>query len=88
LNSPEAFSVIDTNELNFEDWKYVDKLFGLDITKDIENVPDFVKNLIEEREEARKNRDFNVADQIREQLADNNFTVKDTAEGPVWQFLN
>lgn len=88
LNSPEAFSVIDTNELNFEDWKYVDELFGLDITKDIENVPNFVKNLIEEREEARKNRDFNVADQIREQLADNNFTVKDTAEGPVWQFLN
>lgn len=88
LNSPEAFSVIDTNELNFEDWKYVDELFGLDITKDIENIPDFVKNLIEEREEARKNRDFNVADQIREQLADNNFTVKDTAEGPVWQFLN
>lgn len=87
LNSPEAFSIIDTNELNFEDWKYVDELFGLDITKDIENVPGFVKELIEEREEARKNKDFVIADQIREQLADNNYTIKDTPEGPVWQFL-
>jgi cysteinyl-tRNA synthetase len=87
LNSAEAFSIIDTNELNYEDWVFVDELFGLDITKDIETVPDFVKNLIEEREEARKNKDFAVADQIREQLADNNYTIKDTPEGPVWQFL-
>ena len=87
LNSPEAFSIIDTNDLNFEDWEFADQLFGLDLTKDISSTPDFVKRLLEEREEARKNKDFAVADEIREQLADNNFTIKDTAEGPVWQFL-
>ena len=87
LNSPEAFSIIDTNELNFEDWKYVDDLFGLNITEGIAETPDFVKRLIEEREEARKNKDYLVADQIRDQLKDNNLTVKDTENGPIWQFL-
>ena len=87
LNSPEAFSTIDTNELSFEDWKYVDELFGLKITEGIEDTPEFVKRLLEEREEARQNKDYAVADEIRDQLADNNMTVKDTANGPVWQFL-
>jgi cysteinyl-tRNA synthetase len=87
LNSPEAFSIIDTNMLNFEDWKFVDELFGLDITKNVEDVPDFIKRLIEEREEARKRKDFAVADEIRDQLADNNIVVKDTPDGPVWQYL-
>ncbi len=87
LNSPEAFSTIDTNELGFEDWKYVDELFGLKITEGIEETPDFIKNLIEEREEARIRKDFAIADDIRDQLAANNYYVKDTPTGPVWQFL-
>ena len=87
LNSPEAFSTIDTNELGFEDWKYVDELFGLKITEEIEDTPDFIKNLIEEREEARIRKDFAIADDIRDQLAANNYYVKDTPTGPVWQFL-
>ena len=87
LNSPEAFSVIDTNELNYEDWKFVDELFGLNITEGIEETPDFVKRLMAEREDARKNKSFEVADQIREQLADNNYTVKDTPDGPIWQYM-
>ncbi len=87
LNSPEAFSTIDTNELSFEDWKYVDELFGLKIAEGIEETPDFIKNLIEEREEARIRKDFAIADDIRDQLAANNYYVKDTPTGPVWQFL-
>jgi cysteinyl-tRNA synthetase len=87
LNSPEAFSAIDTNELNYEDWKFVDELFGLNIAEGIEETPDFVKRLMAEREDARKNKSFEVADQIREQLADNNYTVKDTPDGPIWQYM-
>jgi cysteinyl-tRNA synthetase len=87
LNSPEAFSVIDTNELSFNDWKFVDELFGLKITDGIEKTPEFVIRLMEEREEARKNKDFATADEIRDQLKDNNLTVKDTSDGPIWQFL-
>ena len=87
LNSPEAFSVIDTNELSFNDWQYVDELFGLDITKDIKDVPENIRELIEKRETARKNKDYATADQIRDALTAQNICVKDTKDGPIWQYV-
>ena len=88
LNSPEAFSIIDTNELSFEDWKFIDDLFALDITKDIENFPEHLKRLVSEREEARDHKDYALSDEIRDELAENNITVKDTANGSIWQYLS
>ena len=87
LNSPEAFSVIDTNELSFNDWQYVDELFGLDITKDIKDVPENIRTLIEKRETARKNKDYTTAAQIRDALIAQNICVKDTKDGPIWQYV-
>ncbi len=87
LNSAEAFSIIDTNEMSFSDFKFIDELFGLKITEGIEELPDFIKRLIKEREEARSKKDFNLSDQIREELSENNIVVKDTPSGSVWQFL-
>ena len=88
LNSPEAFSIIDTNSLSFDDWKFVDELFGLNITENIENIPEDVTKLMNEREEARANKDFDTADKIRDKLSANNLTIKDTSDGPIWQFLS
>ena len=87
LNSPEAFSIIDTNELSFEDWKFIDELFALDLTREIENLPDYVSRLISEREEARRHKNYALSDEIRDELAENNITVKDTPDGPIWQYL-
>ena len=86
LNSPEAFSVIDTNELSFEDWQYVDERFGLKITDGIKDTPKDITNLLEKRDAARKNKDYETADKIRDILDSKNFVVKDTKAGPVWQF--
>ena len=86
LNSPEAFSVIDTNELSFEDWQYVDERFGLKITDDIKDTPKDITDLLEKRDAARKNKDYETADKIRDILDSKNFVVKDTKAGPVWQF--
>jgi cysteinyl-tRNA synthetase len=88
LNSPEAFSVIDTNELSFEDWQYVDERFGLKITDDIKDAPKDITDLLEKRDAARKNKDYETADKIRDILDSKNFVVKDTKAGPVWQFKN
>ena len=41
--------------------------------------------LIEERIQAKKNKDFAKADEIRETLAKMGITIKDTREGTVWQ---
>lgn len=44
-----------------------------------------VEQLIEERIEARKNRDFARADEIRDQLKDQNIILEDTPQGTRWK---
>jgi len=41
--------------------------------------------LLELREEARKNKDWSLADSIRDDLAEIGFEIQDTADGPVWR---
>ncbi len=44
-----------------------------------------IEKLIAERAEARKNKDWTRADQIRDQLAAMNIVIKDRPEGTVWK---
>jgi cysteinyl-tRNA synthetase len=44
-----------------------------------------INKLIEEREEARKNKDWEKADTVRDELAQKGLEVVDTAKGPVWK---
>lgn len=88
LNSAEAFAVIDSSsELSLEDWAKIDELFGLDLLADTPDISADAYALISEREAARKARDYARADEIRGLLAEQNITVKDTADGPVWEYL-
>ncbi|MFW6061558.1 MAG: DALR domain-containing protein, partial [Planctomycetota bacterium] len=41
--------------------------------------------LVEQRQQARKNKDFDRADAIRDQLAEMGISVEDTPSGPVWR---
>jgi len=92
LNSPEAFSIIDTHlsELSYNDWKEIDSFFKLGLSEAEEEItpqiPE-VERLTAEREEARKNKDYAVADDIRDDLANMNITVLDSPSGPIWQFI-
>jgi cysteinyl-tRNA synthetase len=55
---------------------------GLETLLDVEeDAPDELKRLAAEREEARDARDFERADQIRDQLADSGWEIRDTPEG-------
>lgn len=87
LNSAEAFAVIDNAELSLADWEFVDELFGLKLMADTPVIAEELTALVSEREKARGRRDFARADEIRDELAQHNITVKDTPEGPVWQYL-
>lgn len=85
LNSAEVLALIDNSMLSLEDWMFVDKLLGLNL---VESTPDITQDLTDEfyaRELARKNKDYAVADKIRDDLADRNLTILDTADGPIWQ---
>jgi cysteinyl-tRNA synthetase len=44
-----------------------------------------IDKLIQEREKARKQKDWATADDVRIRLAEQGITVIDTAKGPVWK---
>ena len=87
LNSPEAFAVIDSATLSFDDWRKIDKLFGLRLIADSPKADAEVQDLILTREVARTQKDFTRSDEIRDLLAERGFAVRDTADGPVWEYL-
>lgn len=62
-----------------------DKVLGLGfdlILKETKiEIPEEVKNLVEEREESRKNKDWAKSDEIRTKIATLGYEVKDTKEG-------
>ena len=73
-----------------------DKVFGLGFDKVTvkkqeeasEEIPEEVANLIEQRKQAKKNRDFALADSIRAQIAELGFSILDTREGVKVQRIN
>ena len=87
LNSAEAFALIDNSELSLDDWGKIDELFGLRLIADSPIISEELQALVSEREEARARKDYVRADEIRDELAANGFTIKDTTNGPVWQYL-
>ena len=48
-----------------------------------ENLENLMKMLLEIRENARNNKDWNTADEIREELDKIGFEIQDTSEGPI-----
>jgi cysteinyl-tRNA synthetase len=44
--------------------------------------------LVAQREEARKNKDYGRADQLRDELKDRGIVVEDTPAGPAWRKLS
>ncbi len=89
LDMPKALSIL---------WKFVrdkraegkiktiekmDKVFALDLLKKEKiKIPEKIKKLIQEREEARKKKNFKLADKIREKIKEQGYIIEDTIEGP------
>lgn len=87
LNSAEAFAIIDNSVLSLEDWKKIDELFGLGLIDETPDIDDKTRELIEERAHARAIKNFAKSDEIRDKLAAKGITVRDTADGAVWEYL-
>ena len=67
-----------------------DKVLGLDLlkeeTKEIdEELKKYILSKIEERNNAKKNKDFILADNIRTELLEKGITLKDTREGTIYE---
>ncbi|MEN9604896.1 MAG: hypothetical protein RJB39_581 [Candidatus Parcubacteria bacterium] len=81
LKNIEAEPVNETVFMHFIDT--VDSLLGLELTKAcVELVlPDAIKQLVEERHQAKANQDWARADQLRTEIGEAGYELLDTAEG-------
>ena len=67
-----------------------DKVLSLDLFKKEEidrNLEEEILNKIEERNEAKKNKDYNLADKIRDELLAKGVVLKDTREGTIYEIV-
>ena len=69
--------------------KSFDKVLSLDLLKKEEKKIDkefekYVEEKIKERLEAKKNKDYALADKIRDELKEQNVELKDTRQGTIW----
>ena len=96
LNTPKALSVLwdlvrskenvsaaDRIKLIFE----FDRIFGLKLHEEEieEKLSEEVENMIRKREEARKTKDFETADEIRDHLKEMGIVLEDTPTGVKWK---
>ena len=66
----------------FDDMAYV---LGIKVKEEAELLDEEIEQLIEERIRARKNRNFARADEIREQLKNEDIMLEDTPQGTRWK---
>lgn len=64
-----------------------DRVFAF-IFPEKEDITNEIKALIDEREKARKEKDFKKADEIRDKLKDKGVLVEDTPGGTIWKKIN
>ena len=62
----------------------MDEVFALNLLiKEHIKIPKEVQSLIEKREQARKNKDFKLSDELRNKINSLGYSVSDTSEGPI-----
>lgn len=97
LNTANALSVVyDVLKYDVDDkTKYelinaFDKVLSLDLTKEekIDVDMDFINKKINERIVAKQNKDFALADNIRNELEKMGIILKDTREGTIFEIIN
>ena len=60
-------------------------ILGIILEKEEEILDEEIENLIQERQKARKEKNFSRADEIRDILSEKGIILKDTREGVQWK---
>ena len=95
LNTASAITLIydilkeEVNDITkFKLIESFDKVLSLDLTIKENNINEnYIKEMIEKRNEAKKNKDFVLADSIREKLLEEKIILKDTREGTLYEVM-
>lgn len=65
----------------------IDELLGLKLLETTPDINDDQKRLIVERVRAREQKDFRKSDELRDELEKSGIAVRDTASGPIWEYV-
>ena len=58
---------------------------NIELTPDLNLDKEFIENMISRRQEAKKNKDFELADKIRDELFKQGIVLEDTINGTTWK---
>ena len=61
------------------------KKYDSQVVKEIGDIAGIMELILDIRDKLRKNKNFELADELRNKLADLNIEIKDTPEGPTWE---
>jgi cysteinyl-tRNA synthetase len=94
LNMPEAMAVLwdmlKTENLDSSEKLYLaydfDRIFGLDLDKvkdetNVADIPDEIRQLSEQRTEAKRNKNFKLSDELRDKIKEKGYEILDKKEG-------
>ncbi len=70
LSSREATAVLNV-------WEKINKIFGLKIQDTAIEIPQEIRNLAEQRKQAKINKDFSLADEVRKKINEAGYTIED-----------
>ena len=96
LNTANALTLIydvlkiDTNDTTKKAIiKSFDEVLSLDLTKEEKKEIDkaYIKEMITKRNDAKKNKDYSLADSIRSELLNKGIVLKDTREGTIYEII-
>jgi len=65
----------------------IDDLLGLKLLDTTPDIDDEQKRLVIERTRAREQKDYSRSDELRAELEKSGITVRDTASGPIWEYV-
>lgn len=99
LNTPQAFAIIEEQFAKLEAQPlrtellrsftqlihFIDDAFGLRLEPSTPDITDEQKTLIHDREQARADKNWSLSDDLRQELAKQGITVRDTSIGSTWE---
>lgn len=101
LNTPEALRIVDESFARLDRvplgnihrhglmqfLEDIDELLGLQLIATTPDISDDAKKIILERQRARDDKNWKASDQLRDRLAEQGVTIRDTPSGTVWSYI-
>jgi cysteinyl-tRNA synthetase len=83
----DEFTSKETVKMTLDSYNKLAQVLGI-LYKEDESLSKEAKNLIDKRKKARKDKDYELADKLRDELLDLGIQVEDTREGMKWKKIN